>query len=266
MDLIAASLIAALVKYQLPLAAGLGTWFTYLASKRTWFQQLGDWGKKAVVAIAAFVVVLAINAVGGQVSADLQGLVDGVLAALLGGGVAAAPVALAYRFGRVQLSAQGTSYPPGASRRGSATLGGMLAIAMLGLLTIACVPSPAGASPAPFGVNLSVVADTLKLTVPCTADAPAIKCRITPRATIAGRPVTFGATPDIAAGQSATILATFTAVGGDTLVVNASSAGVYPDGSLQTPRDADSEVRWVTPFDAGAQVRSFTIEITVVRP
>ena len=130
----------------------------------------------------------------------------------------------------------------------------------------ACVPSPAVAMPAPFGVNLSVVADTLKLTVPCTADAPAIKCRITPRATIAGRPVTFGATPDIAAGQSATILATFTAVGGDTLVVNASSAGVYPDGSLQTPRDADSEVRWVTPFDAGAQVRSFTIQITVVRP
>lgn len=118
MEILWASLVTALVKYQLPLAAGLGTWFTYLASKRTWFQQLGDWGKKAVVAVAAFIVVLGINAVGGQVSADLQGLVDAVLAALLGGGAAAVPVALAYRFGRVQPSLTSGTYPNGAAQRG----------------------------------------------------------------------------------------------------------------------------------------------------
>ncbi len=146
--------------------------------------------------------------------------------------------------------------------QGGSKLGALLLV--IGLA--ACHPSPAVASPRPFGLALEVAADTVKLTVPCTADAPAVKCRVIPRATIAGRPVVFGATPDIAAGQSATLIATFTATGGDTLVVNASSAGVYLDGSLQRPRDAENTAIWVAPFDANAQVRSFTIQITVVRP
>lgn len=146
--------------------------------------------------------------------------------------------------------------------QGGPKLGALLLIVGLA----ACTPSPAVASPRPFGVTVEVAADTVKLTVPCTADLPAVKCRVIPRATIAGRPVVFGAVPDIFAGQSATIAASFTGAPGDTLVVNASSAGVYLDGSLQMPRDADSPRFWVVPFDPNARVRSFVIEITVVRP
>jgi len=130
----------------------------------------------------------------------------------------------------------------------------------------ACTPSPVSASPRPFGLALDVVADTVKLTVPCTADAPAVKCRVNPRATIAGRPVAFGAAPDIAVGQSATFSATFTASGGDTLIVNAASAGVAPDGVVGPFRDADAAQIWVTPFGVPGLVRSFQIIITVVRP
>lgn len=175
MEAIWASLIGALVKYQLPLAAGLGTWFTYLASKQAWFQKLGDWGKKAVVGVAAFLVVLVINALGGQVSADLQGLIDAVLASLLGGGVAAAPVALAYRFGRVQPSFQSETYPPGVDRRGTASIAVILALASLGLLAAACGPALQGAQP---GVGLSVAADTIVVSVTCDADAPNVACLI----------------------------------------------------------------------------------------
>lgn len=137
MEAIWVSLIAALVKYQLPLAAGLGTWFTYLASKQLWFQKLGDWGKKGVVGIAAFLVVLVINAIGGQVSADLQGMIDAVLAALLGGGAAAVPVAIAYRNGRVQESLTSGTFTGETDRRGAASIAVMLALASLGLLLVA---------------------------------------------------------------------------------------------------------------------------------
>jgi hypothetical protein len=171
-----ASLIAALVKYQLPLAAGLGTWFTFIASKQLWFQKLGDWGKKAVVGVAAFLVVLVINAIGGQVSADLQGMIDAVLAALLGGGAAATPVALAYRFGRVQPSFTSGTYPGGANRRGAASIAVMLALASLGLLLVACGPAIRGVQP---GVGLAVVADSIGGQYDCNGSAPDVACLVT---------------------------------------------------------------------------------------
>jgi len=145
--------------------------------------------------------------------------------------------------------------------QGGPKLGALLLLVGLA----ACTPSPAVASPRPFGVALEVAADTVKLTVPCTADAPAVKCRVIPRATIAGRPVVFGAAPDIAVGQQATLSATFTASGGDTLVVNAASAAVNPDGVVGPFRDGDANQIWVTPFAVPGQVRSFIVTITVVR-
>lgn len=145
--------------------------------------------------------------------------------------------------------------------QGGPKLGALLLIVGLA----ACTPSPAVASPRPFGVTVEVAADTVKLTVPCTADAPAVKCRIVPRATIAGRVVTFGPVPDVAAGQSAAISATFTAAGGDTLRVNAASAGINPDGQPGPFRDGETEQTWVAPFAVPGQVRSFIVTITVVR-
>jgi len=131
----------------------------------------------------------------------------------------------------------------------------------------ACTPSPAvAAAPKPFGVALEVVGDTVKIVAPCTADAPAVRCRFVPAATIAGRAIVFGAVPEVALGQSATIAATFTAAGGDTLRVTTTSAGVNPEGAAGPATRSENEFVWVAPFGIPGAVRSFTITVTVVRP
>jgi hypothetical protein len=129
----------------------------------------------------------------------------------------------------------------------------------------ACTPKPVLASPAPYAVALEVVADTLvNVTIPCTAEAPAVKCRLVPRATIAGRAITFAPVPDLAIGETVTVSARFTAVGGDTLRVNTGSAGVAPDGVVGPFRDAAEEKIVVIPFGIPGLVRSFQITVTVV--
>lgn len=128
----------------------------------------------------------------------------------------------------------------------------------------ACTPSPVVAAPAPFALPLAVMADTVKLSIPCAAEEPTVACRITLTGNVAGTAIVFPALADVQVGQSASVNATFTGTPLQVVTVNAESRGVNRSGQLSAPQTASATA--LVPDGAPNVPRTFTITITVVRP
>ena len=129
----------------------------------------------------------------------------------------------------------------------------------------ACTPSPAVASPRPFAAPLSIVADTVRLTfAPCDADEPTVACRVAVTGTVGQTPIVFPAVADVAVGGTAVVSASFTCTALQTISVTATSRGVNRSGQVSAPQTATATTQCA---DGAPNVpRSFTIQITVVRP
>ena len=145
--------------------------------------------------------------------------------------------------------------------QGGSKLGALLLV--IGLA--ACTPSPAVASPRPFGAPLEIVADTVRLTfAPCDADEPTVACRVTVAGTVGQTPIVFPAVADVAVGGTAVVTATFACTALQTISVTATSRGVNRSGQVSDPQTATATT--ACPDGAPNVPRSFTIQITVVRP
>lgn len=87
-----------LIQYQYPIATTLAAGILYVAQQAPWFAKLGDWTKRAALALSAAAVIVVVRAVGGEVTQDVHALV----AVLFGGAASAVPGAVAFRMGRVK--------------------------------------------------------------------------------------------------------------------------------------------------------------------
>ena len=136
-------------------------------------------------------------------------------------------------------------------------------LALVALLA-ACTPTPAVATPAPFGLVLAV-ADTVRITAaPCDADEPTVACRVAVTGTVGQTAITFPAVADIVVGGSATVTASVVCTALQTVSVTVTSRGVNRSGVLSDPRTATATA--VCPDGAPTVPRAFTVQITVTRP
>ena len=106
-------------------------------------------------------------------------------------------------------------------------------IAVLVLALAACRPGPISASPAPFGIRLEAVADTVKFPIaPCTVSGSAVGCKVTLAGTVGQTPIAFGAIPNFAPGETRVITATITCTANAVVTVTGASQAVNASGVL----------------------------------